>query len=130
MYNIMNCTPHTVTILSSLLDGSTLAYVQSLLTKVERRRITAASGRQDGLVIPPSVYRLAALAHTTGPDLGCDVSYELSPEAVAECHQLSLDFSTCIGVDMIVIASEISVIMPGRRFLTSGIAICRNGKPP
>lgn len=110
MYSLMNCTPHPISVLQFLFKGEVLVFGSSPATGLQvphRRRVKQDRVEQDALVIPPSGYRLACDALTSGPDLGCQVRYDLGDDS--ELRQIWDAFAQNMGVTMIVVASEISV---------------------
>lgn len=105
MYSVMNCTSHIVNVQQSAFEGRDVMAITTAGWHQPNHRPTA-----DGpaLIIKPSGRRLACDARTRGGPIGCQVTYALSEEALAELPGIFATFEAYLGVGMLVIASEIS----------------------
>lgn len=103
MNQIINATPHPVRVLCDVFDGET-----HYLTRTTRA-LCPVEETPDGpaYLVPPSGFRLAAKAITSGPRFGCSVSFEAAADNT-ESAEIRHVFSECQGVASIVIASQIS----------------------
>lgn len=119
MYQIVNCTPHPVRILRSILPGS-VTYLVSLATAGNGSCAPSTAPlveSPDGPCwkIPPSGFRLAAQAHVSGPPIGAQVIYSTDADADAEVHEIGELLWQCQGVTNLVICSEISTRVYARQ---------------
>lgn len=118
--NIMNCTRHDVRIVKSVLPRPPYDVWNSQTCEGGNVVRAGVEGVIEYYIVKPSGFRLACDARRDGPAYGCQVTYALSEEAEQEIPQILTAFAQLMGVDMAVVASEISVRAANHRLNDGG----------